>query len=130
MTNQKSKKTAYWIVTGLLCFCMLGGVGQLFQLKQIVDGFRPLGYPTYFISIVGFWKVMAIIAILAPKFPLLKEWAYAGVFFVMIGASVSHIAVNDSAFHIIIPLVIASLAVCSWYLRPTDRRLIPLNSKN
>jgi DoxX-like family len=130
MENQKLKKIAYWIVTSLLCFCMLGGIGQLFQLKQIVDGFKPLGYPTYFISIIGFWKVLAIVAILVPKFPLLKEWAYAGVFFVMTGASVSHIAVNDSAFHIIVPLIIASLSVCSWYLRPANRRLIPLNLKN
>jgi hypothetical protein len=123
MKNQKSKKIAYWIATGLLCFCLLGGVGQLFQVKQIVDGFKPLGYPTYFISIIGFWKVLAIIAILAPKLPLLKEWAYAGVFFAMTGASVSHLAVNDSVFHIIVPLIIASLAICSWYLRPSDRKL-------
>jgi hypothetical protein len=102
---------------------MLGGIGQLFQVKQIVDGFKPLGYPTYFISLIGFWKVMAIIAILVPKFPLVKEWAYAGVFFAMTGASVSHIAVNDPAFHIIVPLIIAGLAICSWYLRPADRRL-------
>ena len=123
MANQKSRKIAYWIVTGLLCFGMVGGVGQLFQVKEIVEGFKPLGYPTYFISIIGLWKVLAIIAILAPKFPLLKEWAYAGVFFVMTGASVSHIAVNDSIFHIIVPLIIASLAICSWYLRPDDRKL-------
>ncbi len=124
MANQEFRKTAYWIVTALLCFCMLGGIGQLFQVKQIVDGFEPLGYPTYFISIIGFWKVLAIIAILIPKFPLLKEWAYAGVFFVMTGASVSHITVNDSVFHIIVPLIIAGLAVCSRYLRPVDGNLI------
>lgn len=123
MKTQQSKKTAYWLVTGLLCFCMLGGIGQLFQVKQIVDGFKPLGYPNYFISIIGLWKVLAIIAILVPKFPLVKEWAYAGVFFVMTGASVSHIAVNDPAFHIIVPLIIAGLAICSWYLRPADRKL-------
>ena len=120
---EKRKHIAYWIATSLLCFCMLGGIGQLFQVKQIVDGFASLGYPTYFISIIGFWKVLAIVAILIPKFPLLKEWAYAGVFFVMTGASVSHIIVKDSAFHIIVPLVIAGLAVCSWYLRPPTRRI-------
>ena len=130
MENQKSNKIAYWVVTGLLCFSMLGGIGQLFQVQQIVEGFKPLGYPSYFISIIGFWKVMAIIALLAPKLPLVKEWAYAGIFFAMTGASVSHIAVNDTAFHIIVPLVIAGLAVCSWYLRPADRRLIPSHSKN
>lgn len=123
---EKRKNIGYWIITSLLCFCLLGGIGQLFHVKAVVDGFAPLGYPTYFISIIGFWKVMAIIAILAPKLPLVKEWAYAGVFFVMTGASVSHIAVNDSAFHIIMPLIIAGLAVGSWYLRPMSRRITPL----
>lgn len=101
---------------------MLGGIGQLFQVKQAVEGFAPLGYPTYFISIIGFWKTMAIIAILIPKFPLLKEWAYAGVFCAR-GASVSQLVSGSAAFHIIVPLIIAALAVASWYLRPADRKI-------
>ena len=120
----KKKTMGYWVATGLLCFCLLGGIGQLFQVKEVVAGFAPLGYPTYFISIIGFWKVLAIIAVLLPKLPLLKEWAYAGIFFAMTGASVSHIAVHDSAFHSIVPLVIAGLAVCSWALRPASRRVV------
>lgn len=124
---EKKKKIAYWLTTGLLSFCMLGGIGQLFQVKQVVDGFAPLGYPSYFISIIGFWKVMAIITILIPKFPLVKEWAYAGIFFVMTGASISHMAVHDSAFHSIVPLIIAGLAVSSWYLRPPSRKIISMN---
>lgn len=120
---EKRKNTGYWITTGLLCFCMLGGFGQLFQVKEVVDGFAPLGYPTYFITIIGFWKVLAIIALLLPKLPLLKEWAYAGVFFAMTGAAASHIAVNDAAFHIIMPLLIAALAMASWYLRPLSRKM-------
>lgn len=124
---EKRRKMAYWLATGLLCFSLLGGIGQLFQVKQVVDGFIPLGYPLYFISIIGFWKVMAIIAILIPKYPLLKEWAYAGVVFAMTGASISHISVNDSVFHIIVPLIIVGLAVTSWYLRPASRRIIPVN---
>lgn len=106
---------------------MFGGIGQLFQVKQIVDGFAPLGYPLYFISIIGFWKVMAIITILVLKFPLVKEWAYAGIFFVMTGASISHIVVNSPVFHIIVPLVIAGLAITSWYLRPSSRKIISAN---
>lgn len=125
---EKRKKIAYWITTSLLCFCMLGGIGQLFQVKEVVAGFAPLGYPTYFISIIGFWKVLAIIAILTPKLPLVKEWAYAGVFFAMTGASASHIAVNDSAFHILMPLLIAGLAICSWYLRPVGRKIVTLKN--
>ncbi|WP_136667993.1 DoxX family protein [Flavobacterium sp. H122] len=125
---EKKKNIGYWVITSILCFCMLGGIGQLFQVKEVVAGFEPLGYPTYFISVIGFWKVMAIIAILLPKLPLIKEWAYAGIFFAMTGASISHIAVNDSLFHIIVPMVIAGLAIFSWYLRPADRKLAFIKS--
>ncbi len=124
---EKRKKIAYWITTGLLCFCMLGGIGQLFQVKQIVDGFAPLHYPLYFLSIIGFWKTMAIIAILVPGFPLVKEWAYAGIFFAMTGASISQLVVHAPAFHIIVPLLIAGLAIASRYLRPASRKLFSLN---
>jgi|SRR5690606_15945699 len=120
---EKRKKIGYWITTGLLCFCMTGGIGQLFQIEGVVEGFAPLGYPTYFLSILGFWKVMSIIALLLPKLPLLKEWAYAGIFFAMTGASVSQMAINGSMADIIVPLVIAGLAVCSWYLRPISRKI-------
>ncbi|MGH2666379.1 DoxX family protein [Flavobacterium sp.] len=125
---EKRRLLAYWITTGLLCFSMLGGIGQLFQVKEVVDGFIPLGYPLYFISIIGFWKIMAIIAVLLPKLPLLKEWAYAGIIFAMTGASISHISVNDSAFHIIVPLIIVGLALSSWYLRPATRRIVAITN--
>lgn len=127
---EKRRTNLYWIITGLLCFCLIGGVGQLFQVKEVVAGFAPLGYPTYFISIIGFWKTLAIIAILIPRYPLLKEWAYAGVFFAMTGASISHIAVNSSIFHVVTPLIIAGLAVLSWYLRPPSRKLVRTNLEN
>ena len=70
---------------------------------------------------------MAIIAILIPKFPLVKEWAYAGIFFAMTGASISHMAVHDSVFHIIVPLVIVGLALSSRYLRPISRKINSVN---
>lgn len=120
---EKRKNIAYWISTAILCFCLSGGIGQLFQVKEIVDGFAPLGYPLYFILVIGFWKTMAIIAILVPRFPLLKEWAYAGVFFAMTGASFSQAMVHAPIFHIIVPLAIAGLAIVSWYLRPSSRKL-------
>ena len=119
---EKRKKIAYWIITGLLCFCLLGGIGQLFQVKEIVAGFAPLGYPLYFISIIGFWKTMAIIAILIPKFPLLKEWAYAGFFFAMSGAIISHFAKGDETIAYFGPTLLLVLTVLSWYFRPADRK--------
>jgi hypothetical protein len=120
----KGKNVAYWVTTGLLSFCMLGGIGQLIQYKPQIDGFSPLGYPVYFLSIIGFWKTMSIIALIIPKFPLLKEWAYAGIFFAMTGASISQMASNGGIFHILVPLAITCLAIASWNLRPPSRKVI------
>src|ERR1700712_5732384 len=109
---EKRKLLWYWIITGILSFCIFsGGLAQAILVKGVVQGFKPLGYPDYFISIIGIWKVLGIIAILIPKFPLLKEWAYAGIFFVMTGAVISHIASNDLSVQIIAPLVLAIFTV-------------------
>ncbi|HZY37838.1 MAG TPA: DoxX family protein, partial [Mucilaginibacter sp.] len=73
---EKRKLIWYWIITGLLSFCIFfGGLAQTLQLKQTIDGFKPLGYPVYFISLIGIWKMLGVIAILIPGFKLLKEWA-------------------------------------------------------
>jgi uncharacterized membrane protein YphA (DoxX/SURF4 family) len=82
-----------------------------------------LGYPAYFMTILGFWKVLGGAAILLPGFPLLKEWAYAGMIFDLAGASASHVASGDVAFHILTPLVLAVLVVASWALRSEGRKL-------
>jgi hypothetical protein len=122
---EKRKLIWYWIITGILSFCIFfGGLTQALLLKQTVEGFKPLGYPTYFIALIGIWKMLGIIAIVVPKFPLLKEWAYAGIFFVMTGAVISHIASNDVSAQIISPFVLAIFTVLSWYLRPVDRKII------
>jgi hypothetical protein len=83
-----------------------------------------LGYPLYFFHILGFWKVLGAIAILVPRFPRLKEWAYAGIFFDLTGAAASCVAVGGYgpyAFHVLAPLVLAALAIASWALRPASR---------
>ena len=122
---EKRKIIWYWIITVLLSFCIFsGGLAQTLQLKQTIEGFKPLGYPTYFISIIGVWKVLGVIAILIPGFKLLKEWAYAGIFFTMTGAVISHIASNDVHPQIIAPFVLAIFTGLSWYLRPADRKII------
>jgi len=121
---EKNKLVWYWIITAILSFCIFsGGVAQAVQVKGVVEGFKPLGYPTYFISLIGVWKILGIIAILIPKFKLLKEWAYAGLFFTMTGAVISHIASNNVTIQIIAPVVLAIFTVLSWYLRPADRKL-------
>jgi len=125
---EKRKLIWYWIITAILSFCIFsGGLAQALQLKEVVQGFKPLGYPTYFISLIGTWKMLGIIAILAPKFKLLKEWAYAGIFFSMTGAVISHIASNDVSAQIIAPVVLAVFTVLSWYLRPADRKIVAVN---
>jgi len=125
---EKRKLIWYWIITVVLSFCIFsGGLAQAMQVKGVLEGFKPLGYPTYFISLIGVWKMLGIIAILIPNFKLLKEWAYAGIFFVMSGAVISHIASSNVSIQIIAPVVLAVFTVLSWYLRPADRRIIPAN---
>jgi hypothetical protein len=125
---EKKKLLWYWIITAILSFCIFsGGLAQAVQVKEVVQGFKPLGYPNYFISIIGVWKMLGIIAILIPKFKLLKEWAYAGIFFIMSGAVISHIASDNVSVQIIAPFLLAIFAVLSWYLRPADRKIISVN---
>jgi hypothetical protein len=83
-----------------------------------VQGLVKLGYPTYFVSIIGFWKVLAAIALLVPRFPRLKEWAYAGIFFNMSGAAISALATGAETWHVAVDLVLIALNFASWALRP------------
>lgn len=125
---EKRKLIWYWIITVLLSFCIFfGGLFQTLQLPDVIKGFKPLGYPTYFISLIGIWKMLGVIAILIPGFKLLKEWAYAGIFFTMTGAVISHLASNDIHAQIVAPAVLAVFAVLSWYLRPASRKIISAN---
>ncbi len=125
---EKTKLIWYWIITAILSFCIFsGGLAQAVQAKGVVQGFKPLGYPTYFISLIGVWKMLGVIAILIPKFRLLKEWAYAGIFFTMTGAMISHIASDDVSVQIIAPFLLAVFTMLSWYLRPADRKILAVN---
>jgi len=129
----KVKNIAYWTTTILVAFFIGGGgVAQVARVPGTVNGFvHILGYPAYFVTILGVWKVLGPIAILVPRFPRLKEWAYAGIFFDLTGAAASDAAVGGAAvsgygaygFHILAPLLIAGLAVASWALRPQSRTI-------
>jgi len=125
----KRNKIIYWIATALLCFGMLAsGLSQIFHAKEMVDLIVPLGYPLYFLYIIGFWKVLGVIAILIPRFKLLKEWAYAGFFFLMTGAIISHLASGDDSLKAIIgPFMQTIFIILSWYFRPADRKIIFAN---
>jgi hypothetical protein len=123
-----AKSIAYWTTTILVALPIgSGGVGQMAQFRASPHGVVPvLGYPMYFFAILGFWKVLGAIAILVPRFPRLKEWAYAGIFFDLTGAAASCAAVGGYGaygFHVIAPLIIAVITVASWALRPPSRTI-------
>jgi len=120
----KARTIGYWICTVLIALSFLsGGLAQLLKVPQSVDGLTRLGYPIYFIQLLGAWKVLGAVAVLAPGFATLKEWAYAGMFFDLTGASISHAAMASELRHIVVPLVLAALVVASWALRPENRKL-------
>ena len=132
---KKRNKIIYWISTIWLASGMLStGTLQLLKVKAEgavappgVDGIVNLGYPVYLLTILGVWKILGVVAVLIPKFPLLKEWAYAGFFFVMSGAVFSHIASGNSVNEIFPSLLLLTLTGVSWYFRPEDRKIIPIN---
>ena len=119
----KRNKIIYWIATIWLALGMVstGGV-QLLKMKEEVDMITQLGYPVYFLTILGIWKMLGVVAVLVPKFPLLKEWAYAGFFFAMSGAIFSHAASGDGAIEFFGPVLLLVLTVVSWYFRPAERK--------
>ncbi len=126
--TMKTKIIVYSITTILVAFPIgSGGVSQVMQYLGNRHGVVPvLGYPMYFFGILGVWKVLGAIAILVPRFPRLKEWAYAGIFFDLTGAAASCAAVGGYGaygFHVIAPLIITGFCVASWALRPPSRTL-------
>ena len=125
MKPGRLKLIAYWVFTIWVCFGMLSsGVVQLFRVEGAHEFIvNDLGYPDYFLNILGVWKILGVLALLAPGLALLKEWAYAGFFFVAMGVIWSHVAAG-SAFGEIFPgILLMALTVASWWLRPESRRL-------
>ena len=118
----KRNKIIYWIATVWLALGMVStGAVQLFKAKEGqggVDMITHLGYPVYLLTLLGIWKVLGVVAVLIPRFPVLKEWAYAGFFLVMSGAIFSHIAIGDPISEIFPAFLLLFLTVVSWYFRP------------
>ncbi|MBF4515939.1 DoxX family protein [Flavobacterium sp. ANB] len=121
----KRNKIIYWIATLWLALGMLStGIVQIIKMKEEVDMMAHLGYPVYFLTLIGVWKILGVIAILIPKTPLLKEWTYAGFFFAMSGAVFSHLACGDGAKEFFGPTLLLVLIVISWYFRPAERKIV------
>lgn len=125
----KRNKIIYWVAT---CWLSLGMVStaivQLIKMEEEVQKTSlQLGYPGYFLTIIGVWKLLGVFTILIPKYPLVKEWAYAGFVFVMTGALFSHFALGDPASEYFGPVLLLVLTLVSWYFRPAERRLTQVN---
>jgi uncharacterized membrane protein YphA (DoxX/SURF4 family) len=126
----KTRRIGYWATTTIVALELLvGGASDLVHGRALLVIGDPvaqvlayLGYPMYLLTILGWWKLLGAIVLLAPRFPRLKEWAYAGAFFDLTGAAVSFALRGDSA-DAIAPLFLAALVLASWALRPPSRTL-------
>ena len=120
----KTKTVLYWVTTSLVASELLWGAEwDLTRQPHVVAVFVHLGYPLYLLTILGVWKVLGGMVLLVPRFTRLKEWAYAGAFFEMSGALLSHVARGDPASEFGVPLAFSVLTLTSWALRPPERTL-------
>ncbi len=121
--SSRGRTIAYWVTTMLVAAeSVLGGVWDILQIPYVRADIDNLGYPAYILVIIGVWKLLGAVAVLVPRFPRLKEWAYAGMFFNYTGAVASHLAVGHGAKSLAYPIIITGLVVASWALRPSARR--------
>jgi uncharacterized membrane protein YphA (DoxX/SURF4 family) len=120
----KYRNIGYWAATGIVALLFaFGGAMDVAHPPDVAAGLAHLGYPLYFATLLGIWKLLGAIAIVVPGFGRVKEWAYAGMFFDLTGASVSHAASGDDVGHVLTPLVILGVVIASYLLRPESRRL-------
>ncbi|SHM80246.1 DoxX-like family protein [Chitinophaga jiangningensis] len=125
----KRDKIIYWIATAWLSLGMVStGIVQIMHQPKDVEMLAAIGYPAYLLTLIGIWKILGVIAILVPRFPLVKEWAYAGFFFCMSGAIYSHMVAGQGFSDIWPPLLLLVLTVISWYFRPANRKLTTVNA--
>jgi hypothetical protein len=117
------RSTSYWLATGLVVAELgLGGIWDIARLSFVADLVTHLGYPSYFLVLLGTWKVLGAAALLVPRHALLKEWAYAGAFFSYTGAIVSHLTTGYDLGEVGLLVVLTALTAVSWALRPPSRR--------
>jgi hypothetical protein len=120
----RTKVTWYWITTGLVALTLFGSSLEDFGRVQAVrDEVAAIGLPVYLLSILAVWKVLGTIALLAPRRPLIKEWAYAGTFFLFTGGLACNLIKNTGYNDIILLFVLIPVTVASWWLRPASRKL-------
>lgn len=124
LRRPRLRRPAYWTATAVIAAeFAVGGVTDILHLPPFAPALVQLGYPQYVGVILGIWKLLGVAAILAPGFPRLKEWAYAGMMFDLTGAAASYVATGGGAGNLVPPLVFIVFLVASWALRPPSRRL-------
>jgi uncharacterized membrane protein YphA (DoxX/SURF4 family) len=110
-------KRLYWIVTGLMAaFMLMASIPDILQIPQAVEIFTHLGYPTYLLPFIGIAKTLGVVAVLLPGFARLREWAYAGLVFDLIGALYSHLSVGDPPAAWVMPVIGLVLVTGSYAL--------------
>jgi hypothetical protein len=127
LVSSRGRTIAYWVTTVLVVFELaMGGVWDLLRVPQVRELIERLGYPSYFLVILGTWKLLGAVALAISRFPKLKEWAYGGVFFDLTGAVASLFASGlADAGTVAYPIATTGVTVASWALRPSSRRLGP-----
>jgi len=125
VTTIRTKRALYWASTGFAALALAAiGAADLTRVRDVIAGLAHLGYPAYFATIIGVWKLLAVATMLAPGLPRLKEWAYAGLFFVLSGAAISHAISGDTAGVAALPLMILGIVLTSWVLQPARRAAV------
>ncbi len=118
-----ARAIAYWVTTLFVVYSLgMPGVRAIQRDPGIMKAVTHLGYPEYFCVMLGVWEVLGGVALVLPRTPLLKEWAYAGILFDLIAAAVSHFEMGDPPVRVATPLVIGVITATSWALRPPSRR--------
>ena len=127
--HERSRSIVYWVATALLLIeLVLGGMWDVLRVPHVRVVIERLGYPSYFLVILGVWKLLGAAALVVPRFPRLKEWAYAGVVFNLTGALASHVAsgyIEPGAMSYLVVMV--GITAASWSLRPASRRNFPVS---
>lgn len=121
---RRVRAVSYWLATTAVAAELgVGGIWDITRIPDVNQLVTHLGYPSYFLVLLGTWKVLGAVALLVPRQPLLKEWAYAGAFFTYTGAVVSHLTTGYGLGEIVPLTILTALTVLSWALRPPGRRV-------
>ncbi|WP_216896550.1 DoxX family protein [Nocardia alni] len=122
-TTSRVRPILYWVATVCIAAELaVGGVWDVARIPYVRDLVTHLGYPTYFLVLLGVWKIFGVVALLVPGWPAVKEWAYAGAFFVYTGAIASHLTAHYALGEVGVLAAMTALTVLSWALRPPSRR--------